>query len=46
MRDPDRIDPALQLLGEVWKQCPDLRLGQLIVNVLQPKGPAPQIFLC
>ncbi len=44
MRDPDRIDPILQLLGEVWKQCPDQRLGQLIVNALQPKGPVPQIF--
>ena len=34
MRDPNRIDPFLQELGELWKEkCPDWRFGQLIVNV-------------
>jgi uncharacterized protein YihD (DUF1040 family) len=32
MRDPDRIDPMLDLLAQVWKQNPDWRLGQVIVN--------------
>ena len=35
MRDPQRIDKVLQELKKVWEQCPDLRLGQLICNVVQ-----------
>ena len=33
MRDPDRIDGVLAAVGDVWKQYPDLRLGQLLSNV-------------
>ncbi len=33
MRDPNRIDNILAAVGDVWKQYPDLRLGQLLVNV-------------
>lgn len=33
MRDINRIDPMLQKIGEIWKQYPDLRLGQLLENV-------------
>ena len=33
MRDPNRIDEVLAAVGNVWKQYPDLRLGQLLVNV-------------
>lgn len=33
MRDPERIDKILAMLGEVWHKNPDLRLGQLIYNV-------------
>lgn len=32
MRDPDRIPEILELLGEIWRLEPDLRLGQLIFN--------------
>lgn len=32
MRDPERIGPLLNRLAAAWKLCPDLRLGQLIVN--------------
>lgn len=35
MRDIGRIDEVLKEIGEVWKQVPDLRLGQLLLNVLQ-----------
>jgi len=35
MRDINRIDNILQRLGDLWKKFPDLRLGQLICNVLQ-----------
>lgn len=34
MRDPNRIDNILQQVGEVWKQNPDLRLGQLLLNCM------------
>jgi uncharacterized protein YihD (DUF1040 family) len=30
MRDPSRIDEMLDVLGQVWKAHPDLRLGQLV----------------
>lgn len=32
MRDPARIDKLLVRLARVWKQVPDLRLGQIIQN--------------
>ena len=33
MRDPERIKPLLDEIGELWKQkCPDLRFMQLIEN--------------
>lgn len=38
MRDPNRIGPILKELAKVWQKNPDLRLGQLIGNVLE--GPA------
>lgn len=31
-RNPERIDPMIELLRADWKQHPDLRLGQLIAN--------------
>jgi uncharacterized protein YihD (DUF1040 family) len=34
MRDINRIDRILAKLGEVWKKYPQLRLGQLILNVI------------
>ena len=33
MRDPARIDRMIELLRLVWKRYPDLRLGQLVVNL-------------
>ena len=38
MRDPNRIDTILHEIGIIWHENPDLRLGQLIGNVLE--GPA------
>ena len=33
MRDPNRIDPFMERLGNLWKtQCPDWRFGQLMFN--------------
>lgn len=39
-RNPERIDVLLGLLGDVWKDQPDLRLGQLIIS-LTPVGRDP-----
>lgn len=32
MRDPARIDPLLEKLGEAWKKYPDMRFGQFVDN--------------
>jgi hypothetical protein len=32
MRDPARIERMLNLIKEIWTECPDMRLGQLLVN--------------
>lgn len=34
MRDPERIDKILNTIRLIWTDCPDLRLGQLIVNAV------------
>lgn len=33
MRDPARIDPIIEKIRRLWKQYPDLRLGQLFDRV-------------
>lgn len=40
MRDPKRIVPLLAMLGEYWIDNPDLRLGQIIVNMSLQDGKA------
>ncbi len=35
MRDPKRIEVILQEISNIWHANPDLRLGQLICNVIQ-----------
>lgn len=35
MRDPKRIDRILQEISNIWHKYPDMRLGQLIGNVLE-----------
>lgn len=37
MRDPNRIDRFLSVLGEAWKSVPDWRFFQLIC-ILQRRG--------
>lgn len=36
MRDPNRIPSILTKIEAVWKRHPDMRLGQLLVNLLDP----------
>ena len=33
MRDPKRIDAVIEQLRTVWKCAPELRLGQMLLNV-------------
>lgn len=35
MRDPNRIEVVLKEISDLWHKYPDLRLGQLICNVIQ-----------
>ncbi len=35
MRNPERIKPILDRIEAVWKNNPDLRLGQILVSTLQ-----------
>jgi hypothetical protein len=44
VRDPARIDRILDRLRTVWKAQPDMRLGQLLVVLLRPREPCPQVF--
>ena len=34
-RNPARIDPTLEKIGEIWKKSPQLRLGQLLGNCIR-----------
>ena len=34
MRDPNRIDIILEEIKNIWKEHPDLRLGQLLLNAV------------
>jgi hypothetical protein len=34
MRNPERIDKVINQIRDIWKCVPDLRLGQLILNVI------------
>lgn len=38
MRDPDRIMPFLEELGNIWRKHPDLRFGQLMTNFFYKCG--------
>ena len=35
MRDISRIDSILKSVGDIWKNYPDLRLGQLLLNAVR-----------
>lgn len=41
MRDPNRIPKILEALKNYWQASPDLRLGQIVINMAQ-KPPAPK----
>lgn len=37
MRDPQRINRILEKVEAVWVNYPDIRLGQLLVNLAPPR---------
>lgn len=40
MRNPERIPEILNELAGIWKKHPDLRLGQLLLNIVRD----PQLY--
>lgn len=36
MRDPNRIPKILNAIGRIWQMHPDMRLFQLLSNVMSP----------
>lgn len=44
MRDSKRIDEIVSTIDRIWKDNPDLRLGQLITIAIKPNDPCPEVF--
>lgn len=44
MRDPERIDPMLEVLRKIWEANPDLRLAQIISNAARSHRAWPDVF--
>lgn len=38
MRDENRIDYILKLIGRIWHRYPDWRFGQLVINLYKSIG--------
>lgn len=41
MRDPARIDPLIEVLRRIWKANPNLRMCQIIYNIMSIVVPEP-----
>ena len=41
MRDPRRISPTLELVAQVWRKYPDMRLPQLLSFIANIYGLEP-----
>lgn len=44
MRDINRIQTTIEKLEKLWLANPDLRFGQLIMNIISPEDPNPKLF--
>ena len=46
MRDLSRIPILLSLIGEYWQRpgYSDMRLTQLLINLINPRDPSPEVF--
>jgi len=43
-RNPERIPELIAELQARWQGNPDLRLMQLLVGLINPKDPCPELF--
>lgn len=43
-RNPERIPELMAELQARWQGNPDLRLMQLLVGLINPKDPCPELF--
>ncbi len=43
-KEPNIEEDMLQAIMDAWAENPNLRLGQLLMNVVSPKEPCPGIF--
>jgi hypothetical protein len=44
MKDPNRIPAILAKIEKLWEEQPDLRLMQLLINVLRPEDPCSELY--
>lgn len=44
MRDPERIEPILEIIRFYWNQNPELRLMQLLFNAAKLQNPTRDDF--
>lgn len=44
MRDINRIKTTLERIEKLWLSNPDLRFGQLVVNIIRPEEPNQKIY--
>ena len=44
MRDPERINAVLENIRQIWLREPDTRLGQMLIKVVRPQNPCPELF--
>ena len=44
MRPVERIPEVLSSLKKVWEKYPDMRLGQLLMNIARLAGPEQNLF--
>ncbi len=43
-KEPNIEEDMLQALMDAWSENPNLRFGQLLMNVISPKEPCSAIF--
>lgn len=44
MRDPERIQRIVNKLQQAWEYHPDIRLGQLLCNLVFSRNPNADLF--
>ena len=44
MRDINRIKPILEKIEKLWISDPDLRFGQLVMNIINPEKSNIEVY--